>query len=172
MISGTPIVMAFAVTTVFVVVAMTVSPHLGLAYVCTCPLYKETDIRVLVANPENLPKEARDFMESEGGVDFKTGRVPPYDECPRLNYMYDPTIEWLKPKDFPPIDWAQGQVWPIDITREKMKLMVEGGYDGSGKNILHYSALADKKMGQLGKTIMLGTMPYKLPVCGCSPQCG
>ncbi|TDA32542.1 MAG: hypothetical protein DSO02_05285, partial [Hadesarchaea archaeon] len=93
----------------------------------------------------------------------KTGRVPPYDEVPRLKWLFDPTIEWLKPKDFPPIDWSKGQVWPIDITREKMEIMVEEGYDGSGKDLLHYSCLADRKLGQYGKTIMLGTMPYKLP---------
>jgi hypothetical protein len=140
---------------------------------CVPPLVlEETNIRVLMANPDNLSKEARDLLESEAGVDWKTGRVPPYSKLPRLKYVFDSTIEWLKPKDFPPIDWSQGQVWPIDITREKMKIMMDEGYDGSGKKILHYSSLADKKMGQLGKTIILGTMPYKLPVCGCSPQCG
>ena len=136
------------------------------------PLHEETYVTVLVANPENIPKETRDFFESEAGVDWETGRVPPYSEWPRLNYVFDPTFEWLKPKDFPPIDWQKGQVWPVDVTREKMQLMVEEGYDGSGKDILHYSALADKKMGELGKTILLGTIPYKKPVCGCSPKCG
>lgn len=136
------------------------------------PLFKEANIRDWVSNPENLSNEYRELLESEAGIDFKTGRIPPYEEVPRLKCLFDPTIEWLKPKDFPPFDWSQGQVWPIDITREKMELMVEERYDGSGKDILHHSALADKRMGQLGKTIVLGTMPYKLPTCGCSQKCG
>ncbi len=127
------------------------------------PVYKEIDVRIWVANPAYLSKEFRELLESEAGLNLKTGRIASYDKVPRLNWLFDPTIEWLKPKDFPPVDWSQGQVWPIDITREKMELMVEEGYDGSGKNILHYSALADKKMGREGKTILLGTMPYKLP---------
>lgn len=137
-----------------------------------CPIYKEMDLKNWVVNPDKIHKEFRELLESEGGIDFETGRVPPYSEVPRLKWLFDPTIEWLRPKDFPPLDWSMGQVWPIDITREKMQIMVEEGYDGSGKDILHYSSLADKKLGQLGKTITLGTMPYKLPVCGCSPQCG
>jgi hypothetical protein len=136
------------------------------------PFYKEANIRDFIAKPENLPKQYWELLEAEAGVDRKSGRIPTYSEVPRLKWLFDPTIEWLKPKDFPPVDWAKGQVWPYDITREKMEIMVEEGYDGSGKDVLHYSALADKKMGQLGKIIMLGTTPYRLPVCGCSPHCG
>ncbi len=128
-----------------------------------CPVYKEVNIRDMLANPDKLPKEYWELLESEAGVDRKTGRIPPYTEVPRMKWLFDPTIEWLKPSDFPSIDWREGQVWPVDITREKMEIMVEEGYDGSGDNILHYSALADKKMGQEGKTIILGTTPYKLP---------
>ncbi len=129
------------------------------------PIYKETTLEELGIweDPAGLPKEYIELLESEAGVDFKTGRVPSYEEVPRLKWLFDPTIEWLKPSDFPPLDWSKGQVWPIDITREKMEIMVEEGYDGSGKDILHYSCLADRKLGQYGKTITLGTMPYKLP---------
>jgi hypothetical protein len=136
-----------------------------------CPFYKEGNVRDFFTNPDNLSKEYWELLESEGGINRKTGHIPTYAEVPRLKWLFDPNFEWLKPTDFPPVDWSKGQVWPIDVTREKMELMVEEGYDGSGKDILHYSALADKKMGQLGKIIMLGTMPYKLPVCGCSPKC-
>ncbi|MEM2866843.1 MAG: hypothetical protein QXM46_01040 [Candidatus Hadarchaeales archaeon] len=125
--------------------------------------YREARMDQLLSDASQLPKEYRELLESEAGVDFKTGRIPLYEEVPRLKWLFDPTIEWLKPKDFPPIDWSKGQVWPLDVTREKMEIMVEEGYDGSGKDILHYSCLADRKMGQYGKTIMLGTMPYKLP---------
>jgi len=69
----------------------------------------------------------RQLLESEGGIDFKTGKIPSYDEVPRLKWLFDPTIEWLKPKDFPEIDWSRGQVWPLDLTREKMEIMVEEG---------------------------------------------
>lgn len=127
------------------------------------PFYKEANIRDFVANPEKLPKEYWDLLEAEGGVDKKTGRIPPYNEFPRVKWLFDPTIEWLKPGDFPKLDWKLGQVWPYDVDREKMEIMVREGYDGSGKNILYYSWLADKKMGQEGKTIQLGTLPYKKP---------
>ncbi|MEM2204966.1 MAG: hypothetical protein QW687_02205 [Candidatus Hadarchaeales archaeon] len=142
-----------------------IPPPRALLTAMPAPIYKETTLKELNLweNPENLPKEYKELLEAEAGVDFKTGRVPPYDEVPRLKWLFDPTIEWLKPKDFPPIDWSKGQVWPLDITREKMEIMVEEGYDGSGKDLLHYSCLADRKLGQYGKTIMLGTMPYKLP---------
>jgi hypothetical protein len=125
--------------------------------------YRQAKLTEIFADPSQLPKQYRELLESEAGVDFKTGRIPPYEEVPRLKWLFDPTIEWLKPKDFPEIDWKEGQVWPLDLTREKMEIMVEEGYDGSGKDILHYSCLADRKLGQYGKTILLGTMPYKLP---------
>ena len=128
------------------------------------PVYREVNIRDIFANPDKLPKEYWELLESEGGVDRKTGRIPPYNEVPRIKWLFDPTIEWLKPSDFPPIDWKEGQVWPVDMTREKLQIMVEEGYDGSGENILHYSCLADRKMGQEGKLVLLGTTPYKLPV--------
>ena len=128
------------------------------------PNYTDAFLKDLVGDPTKLSKEYKELLESEAGLDPETGRIPPYGEIPRLGWLFDPAIEWLKPKDFPPLDWSRGQIWPIDITREKMEIMVEEGYDGSGKDILHYSALADKKMGQLGKTIIIGTMPYKLPV--------
>jgi len=142
-----------------------IPPPRALLTALPAPIYKETTLRELNLweNPENLPREYKELLESEAGIDFKTGRVPSYDEVPRLKWLFDPTIEWLKPKDFPEIDWSKGQVWPLDITREKMEIMVEEGYDGSGKDILHYSCLADRKLGQYGKTILLGTMPYKLP---------
>ena len=144
-----------------------IPPPRALLTALPAPLYKETTIEEtrLIENPspEFLSKEYIELLESEAGVDFKTGRVPSYEEVPRLKWLFDPTIEWLKPSDFPPLDWSKGQVWPIDITREKMEIMVEEGYDGSGKDILHYSCLADRKLGQYGKTITLGTMPYKLP---------
>jgi hypothetical protein len=125
--------------------------------------YRPAKLTEIFADPSQLPPQYRELLESEAGVDFRTGRIPPYEEVPRLKWLFDPTIEWLKPKDFPEIDWSRGQVWPLDITREKMEIMVEEGYDGSGKDILHYSCLADRKLGQYGKTILLGTMPYKLP---------
>jgi hypothetical protein len=128
-----------------------------------CPFYKEGNLKDFITNPDNLSKEYWELLESEGGIDKKTGRIPPYSEFPRLKWLFDPNIEWLKAKDFPPLDWSRGQVWPMDLTREKMELMVEEGYDGSGKEVFQYSALADEKMGRKGKTIMLGTMPCKLP---------
>jgi len=148
-----------------------IPPPRALLTAIPTPLYgKDATIWNLkmLENPDLLIKDPsfkpfRELLESEAGIDFKTGRVPPYDEVPRLKWLFDPTIEWLKPKDFPEIDWSKGQVWPLDITREKMEIMVEEGYDGSGKDILHYSCLADRKLGQYGKTILLGTMPYKLP---------
>jgi hypothetical protein len=142
-----------------------IPPPRALLTALPAPIYKETTLEELNLweNPDNLPREYRELLESEAGIDFKTGRVPSYEEVPRLKWLFDPTIEWLKPKDFPEMDWSRGQVWPLDLTREKMEIMVEEGYDGSGKDILHYSCLADRKLGQYGKTILLGTMPYKLP---------
>lgn len=127
------------------------------------PFYDEVYINKIVPNPDKLPEEYLDLLESEAGLDRETGRIPPFDEVPRIEYLFDPTIEWLQPEDFPPIDWSKGQVWPFDVTREKMEIMVEEGYDGSGEDILHYSALADEKMGQKGETITLGTTSYELP---------
>jgi hypothetical protein len=148
-----------------------IPPPRALLTAVPAPIYRKDatiwDVKML-ENPDLILKEPslkpfRELLESEGGIDFKTGRVPSYEEVPRLKWLFDPTIEWLKPKDFPEMDWSRGQVWPLDLTREKMEIMVEEGYDGSGKDILHYSCLADRKLGQYGKTILLGTMPYKLP---------
>ena len=132
-------------------------------------LKKDANIQDFVSKPELLPKEYWDLLESEGGIDKKTGHIPRYDEVPRLKWLWDPTLEWFKPKDFLPFDYRIGQVWPFDITREKMEIMIEEGYDGTGEDILHYSWLADKKMGRKeGEIITLGTLPYKIPICKCS----
>ena len=140
-----------------------IPPPLAFFTAAPVPIPKEANIRDMGVDPADVSKEYKELLESEAGIDAKTGRVPGYGEVPRLKWLFDPTIEWLKPEDFPPLDWSVGQVWPIDITREKMELMVEEGYDGSGEDILHYSVLADRKMGQEGKTIMLGGTPYKRP---------
>lgn len=93
-------------------------------------------------------KEFLELLEADGGLNPETGELPPVDEVGRFSFLIDPSIEPIRPSDFPPLDCNQGQIWPFDITREKVEIMVEEGYDGSGKNVEHYSKLADKKMGK------------------------
>jgi hypothetical protein len=110
------------------------------------PSMQKANLKQFLETPPS--KEFWEILESEGGVNRETGEIPPAHESGRTQFLLDPSIEPLKAKDFPPMDWNEGQVWPFDITREKVELMVEEGYDGSGKNIEHYSELADKKMGK------------------------
>ncbi|MEM3012814.1 MAG: hypothetical protein QW084_05585, partial [Candidatus Hadarchaeales archaeon] len=74
-----------------------IPPPRALLTAFPAPVYKETTVEKLNLweKPENLPKEYKELLESEAGVDFRTGRVPPYDEVPRLKWLFDPTIEWL-----------------------------------------------------------------------------
>jgi hypothetical protein len=93
-------------------------------------------------------KEFLELLESEGGLNKETGQLPAIQETGRFHFLFDPSVEPLQPKDFPLLDPNRGQIWPFDLTREKLEIMVEEGYDGSGKNVEYYSKLADKKMGK------------------------
>ena len=93
-------------------------------------------------------KEFLELLESEAGLNRETGELPPLEETSRFAFLLDPSAEPLRPSDFPPLDPNKGQIWPFDLTREKLELMVEEGYDGSGRNVEYYSKLADKRMGK------------------------
>ena len=110
------------------------------------PSFTTTNVNMFLETPPS--KEFWELLESEADADRKTGEIPSVEETSRFKFLLDPSVEPLKPSDFPPIDWNVGQIWPFDITREKMEIMVEEGYDGSGKDIEYYSELADKKMGK------------------------
>ncbi|MEM2536211.1 MAG: hypothetical protein QW435_04355, partial [Candidatus Hadarchaeales archaeon] len=50
--------------------------------------YLPANLREFINDPSLLPKEYKELLEAEAGVDFKTGRVPPYDEVPRLKWLF------------------------------------------------------------------------------------
>lgn len=60
-----------------------IPPPRALLTSVVAPFYKEAKIRDLIKNPNNLPKEYRDLLGSEAGIDEETGRIPPYIEVPR-----------------------------------------------------------------------------------------
>lgn len=117
------------------VLARAIPPSLGLA-----------NLKQYLETPPS--KEFLELLESEADVNKKTGEIPQVEDTGRFQFLLDPSIEPLRAKDFPPMDWNEGQIWPFDITREKVQIMVEEGYDGSGKNIEYYNELANKKMGK------------------------
>ena len=105
------------------------------------------NIRTFLVEPPS--EEFWEILESdEVGADRETGRIPPITEVLRLSWVADPTDEPIPTNKFPKIDLGVGQVWPLDMTLEKVEIMVEEGYSGLGDNIEHYSKLADKKMGK------------------------
>jgi hypothetical protein len=105
------------------------------------------NIRKFLADPPS--EEFWEVLESdEVGMDRETGRIPPIDEVLRLSFVSDPTDEPIPTNKFPKMDIGVGQVWPLDMTLEKVEIMVDEGYSGLGDNIEHYSKLADKKMGK------------------------
>ncbi|KPV61789.1 MAG: hypothetical protein AOA66_1759 [Candidatus Bathyarchaeota archaeon BA2] len=110
------------------------------------PSLQKINLKQFLETPPS--KEFWEILESEARANRETGEIPPADETGRMYFLLDPSIEPLKAKDFPPMDFNEGQIWPFDITREKVEIMVEEGYDGSGRNIEYYSELANKKMGK------------------------
>jgi len=110
------------------------------------PSLEPINLRQYLETPPS--KEFLELLESEAGLNRETGELPPLEETSRFAFLLDPSVEPLRPSDFPPMDWSRGQIWPFDLTREKLEIMVEEGYDGSGRNVEYYSRLADKKMGK------------------------
>ncbi len=113
------------------------------------PIFAEEgrNIRSFLATSPS--EEYWELLESdEVGVDRETGRIPPISEVFRLKCVCDPTYEPIPISKFPKLDFNVGQVWPFDMTVEKVEIMVNEGYSGLGDNIEHYSKLADKKMGK------------------------
>ena len=110
------------------------------------PVAAASNLRQFLETPPS--KEFWEVLESEGDVNRETGEIPTVDQNGRFQFLFDPSVEPLKAKDFPPMNFNEGQIWPFDITREKVEIMVEEGYDGSGRNIEYYSKLADEKMGK------------------------
>ncbi|MEM0359690.1 MAG: hypothetical protein QXF20_04060 [Candidatus Hadarchaeales archaeon] len=110
------------------------------------PSLEPINLRQYLETPPN--KEFLEVLESEAGLNRETGELLPLEETSRHHFILDPSVELLRPSDFPPMDWNKGQIWPFDLTREKLEIMVEEGYDGSGKNVEYYSRLADRKMGK------------------------
>ncbi|BDC35321.1 hypothetical protein [Candidatus Methanoliparum sp. LAM-1] len=105
------------------------------------------NIRQFLAKPPS--KEFWEILESdEVGVNRETGEVPTLEDVFRIQFVSDPTYEPIPVNKFPKIDFGVGQVWPLDITVEKVEIMVNEGYSGLGDNIEHFSKLADKKMGK------------------------
>jgi len=110
-------------------------------------LKKGTNIRQFLARPPS--KEFWEILESdEVGINKETGEIPSLEDVFRLHFVADPTYEPIPVNKFPKIDFGVGQVWPLDMTIEKVEIMVNEGYSGLGDNIEHFSKLADKKMGK------------------------
>ncbi|VUT24413.1 MAG: hypothetical protein MOIL_00501 [Candidatus Methanolliviera sp. GoM_oil] len=105
------------------------------------------NIRQFLTDPPS--EEFWEVLESdEVGADRETGIIPSIDDVLRLKFVVDPAYEPIPIKTFPRMDLGVGQVWPLDMTLEKVEIMVNEGYSGLGDNIEHYSKLADKKMGK------------------------
>ena len=110
------------------------------------PSLEPINLRHYLETPPS--KEFLEVLESEGDLNKETGMLPSIQETGRFHFLFDPSVEPLRPSDFPPLDPNKGQIWPFDLTREKLEIMVEEGYDGSGRNVEYYSKLADKRMGK------------------------
>jgi hypothetical protein len=123
-------------------------PPKGIARLIPTMLKSEMgNIRTFLADPPS--EKFWEVLESdEVGVDRETGAIPSLGDVLRLKFVFDPTYEPIPVKKFPRMDLGVGQVWPFDMTLEKVEIMVDEGYSGLGDNIEHYSKLADKKMGK------------------------